>query len=142
MRSNLAKEPPDVVPPGVTRIRAEDLPKRTKADLERLAELAAMDDADIDLSDAPEFGGVDPAKHPIRAALARAMGRQHMGRVALWEAAKLHLPSLTQEEVIQYLKGDSAVRADVINALVLAAGLRVVVDEAEQPAKLPDARVA
>ena len=145
MRKYSLEECPDAPPPGVTRIRAEDLPKPTAATRERRARLAARDPSEIDLSDDPEFGGVDPAKHPIRAALARAMGMRHMGRAALWEAAKLHLPTITQEEVIDYLTGRAEVPASVVHALVLAAGLRVVAvepDEANLPATRAETRVA
>ena len=148
MPSDNNSECPDAPPPGITRVRAEDLPKPGPASPERmarLARLAAMADSEIDYSDLPSCAGIVPEEEPIRSALARAMGMRHMGRAALWEAAKPHLPAITQEQVIDYLTGRAEVPASVVHAIVLAAGLRVTAvepDEAALAASRPDARVA
>lgn len=101
------------------------MPKPTQADLDRLDRLVARGDSAIDYSDLPSGAGTVPADQPILAAIVSVMGARHMGRAALWEAAKAHHPTITRAEVDRFLKGAPDVRVDVLNALVLATGVRI-----------------
>ncbi len=127
------------VPGKLVRRRAEDTPKATKAELDRM--LALMDEP-VDTSDIPEHKGpLRPIKRdaqgrlpeplpelrdsPIRLAILAQLGRLHMNRYQLWKKARLRCARLPRSAVYEYLRGQRPIGVIYVEALIEAAGLAV-----------------
>jgi len=136
----------------LVRIKAEDLPKATEADLARLR---AGDEVPIDTSDIPESKG--PVRRlkrdaqgrlpqplpelrdsPTRRAILAQLGRRQMTRYELWQAARVHCPRLPASAVYEFLRGQRVIGLMYAEALLEAAGLVVAPRKAtRRPATSP-----
>ncbi len=123
----------------LVRIKVEDLPKATAADLARLR--AAME-GPIDTSDSPEKTGPfrrlkrdaqgrlpqplpELRDSPIRRAILAQLERRQMTRYALWQAARVHCPRLPASAVYEFLRGQRVLGLSYAEALLEAAELVV-----------------
>ena len=118
----------------LVRKSAGDLRPATGADLDRLR--AAMRGR-IDTSDIAErragpritrdaSGNLPPRKSLIRDAVTAEMRRRKLTAYRLWQIARSHSPTLSQSAVHEFLKGRRQLELPSVEALLLAANLRVV----------------
>ena len=117
----------------VSRKSAEEIPRATKADLDRLR--AAMK-ADIDTSDILERKRfhrlkrgenckLPPRPSMTRAAVAKQMKRLNLSVAALWKRAHRYYPELTQPAVDEFLQGKRQLELSSVEALLAAVGLHL-----------------
>ena len=117
----------------VTRKSAAEIPRASKADLDRLH--AAMQ-GDIDTSEIPErrkfqrlkreTNGELPRKSMLREAVAREMQHLNLTVYRLWRLARVHYPPLSQSAVHEFLKGQRQLELPSVEALLTAVNLCVV----------------
>ncbi|HYV38963.1 MAG TPA: hypothetical protein VE988_24980 [Gemmataceae bacterium] len=117
----------------IVRKSAKDIPRASKADLDRLQ--AAMRGS-IDTSEIPErrkfqrlqrdaVGALPQRKSMIREAVAQQMQRLHLTVYRLWQMARLHYPPLSQSAVHEFLKGQRQLELPSVEALLIATNLEV-----------------
>ena len=118
----------------VVRRRAVEVPPITPG---RLAEIRGIPDEAIDTSDIPELprghrvrrdrdGRLPPRRGAIREAIASVMASRAMTPYALWKGAQAHCPTITETAVGEFLKGKRSIGIEYVEALLLAADLRIV----------------
>ena len=120
----------------LVRLSAADIPASTPEELQRLE--AAMDQP-VDTSDIPETTRLGPLVKrdasgrlqrnkvgPICKAILSALGRRRMTRYGLWKKANTLCPTLSQSAVYEYLRGERDIGVVYAEALMAAAGLKVV----------------
>lgn len=122
------------VAPSVVRKSADEIPRASAADLDRLRAAAGES---IDTSEIPERGrfqrirrgadgGLPPRKSIIREAVVRQMRQRHLSVYRLWQLGRAHYPALSQAAVHEFLKGQRQLELPSIEALLAAVDLRVV----------------
>jgi uncharacterized protein (DUF4415 family) len=94
--------------PKMIRIAADDLPPLSAEDLRRLAEIEAMPDSDIDLSETPEL---TPDQ------LARMRPAEH------WRPLKRQITARVDSDVLAWLKQDGKGYQSRLNAILRQAML-------------------
>ncbi len=104
---------------------------------ERLAEIEAIRDEDIDYSEIPELphgrrlrrdenGRLPERNSVIRDAILAAAAERGLTTYALWKLAKEHCPTITETAVGEFLKGERSIGLAYVEALLNAAGLTIV----------------
>jgi hypothetical protein len=118
----------------IVRRRADGIPPISS---DRLAEIQAIRDEDIDYSDIPQLprgprlrrdenGRLPERNSVIRDAILSAMSERGMTTYALWKEAREHCPTITETAVGEFLKGQRSIGLGYIEALIAAAGLTIV----------------
>ncbi len=124
----------------VVRKSAAEIPPASKADLDRLR---VTMQGHINTGEIPERrkferlqrdanGKLPSRKSIIREAVARQMQRLHLTAYRLWQMARVHYPTLSQAAVHEFLKGQRQLELPSVEALLAAAGLKVVRASAAQ----------
>ncbi len=120
--------------PKISRKVAAEIPRASKADLDRLH---AARKCDIDTGEIPELakfqrlnrddnGNLPPKRSMIGEAVAQEMERHHLTAYRLWQLARLHYPPLSQSAVHEFLKGQRQLEPPSIEALLAAVKLHLV----------------
>lgn len=120
--------------PKITRRRYDQIPPRSS---ERLAELEAMRDEDIDASDIPEFPGGERLRRDqfgnlvkrqnfIREAVVEAMNSRGMTSYALWKSARDYCPTITETAVGQFAKGQRSIGIEYLEAILNVLDLTII----------------
>jgi hypothetical protein len=118
----------------VVRKSADDLPKATSADLDRLrtAMRGRIDTSEIaERRSGPRVardanGNLPPRKSLIRDAVTDEMRRRKLTAYRLWQIARAHYPTLSQSAVHEFLKGQRQLELPSVEALLVAVNLQVV----------------
>ena len=120
----------------VIRLSAAEVPVPTTEELQRME---AMTGGPVDTSDIPETTELGPRVKrdasgrlqrnevgPICKAILNALDRRRMTRYGLWKKANTLCPTLSQSAVYEYLRGERDIGVVYAEALMAAAGLKVV----------------
>jgi hypothetical protein len=115
------------------RKAAGEIPSATPADLDRLRSVMK---GKIDTGEIPErrkfnriqreaTGNLPPRVSIIREAVVQQMHRLNLTAYRLWQLARAHYPQLSQSAVHEFLKGQRQLELPSVEALLVAADLRV-----------------
>jgi hypothetical protein len=128
----------------IVRRKASEVRRTTP---ERLAEIAAIPDEAIDVTDIPELAGgqrlyrdengrLPKRRSVIRETIAEAVASREMTNYALWKAAKEYCPTITETVIGQFLKGQRSIGIEYLEAIMEALGLTIA-DPAVKPVVSP-----
>lgn len=133
--SRKSSKAPGAAAPRIVRMKASELPRPDRAELEALK---AMPDSEIDTSDIPERTGPvyrvvrgpdgrlpRPAPSPLRRAILAELQRREMNGHRLWKAARRFCPTLPESAVYEFLSGQRQVGLAYLDAMLTALELTV-----------------
>jgi hypothetical protein len=112
------------------------LPRRTPAELEKLARLASESDNRIDTTDMPDASLLDGGwvragdrrrnlRSLVHSAVEAEMRRRGLTRYELWKLARLQCPTLPDSAVYEFLAGTRQIGLVYVEALLAALDLNV-----------------
>src|SRR5262245_46592516 len=118
----------------LVRKSAGDIPRASSADLARLSAAAAGSIDTTDIAERRKFdrlkrdanGRLPLRKSMIREAVTRQMRDLRLTAYRLWQLAREHYPTLSQSAVHEFLKGQRQLELPSVEALLSAAGLKLV----------------
>ena len=116
------------------RRTAEEIPA---ASAEELARVLAIPDEEIDTSDIPErtgerhrlrrdqHGRLPARRSPIREAVQAAMAERELTAYALWKAARVHCPTISETAVGEFVQGRRSIGLPYLDAILSALNLTI-----------------
>jgi hypothetical protein len=108
----------------MVRYSADQLPRSSKAELDRLEKLS---DAPVDTTDIPEMNFTRRPFSPIRKAIIEELHRQGLTAYRLWKLANRFSPKLPESAVYEFLANKRSVRVDYADAMLRALGIELSV---------------
>jgi hypothetical protein len=115
---------------------ADEIPERTGKDLDRLKAAMRIPSRPLEDQESKNVGprvqrtpSGDLPQHPlgrVRQAILKSLDRHKMTRYKLWKKARTYCDSLPVAAVYEYLRGTRNIGSEYVEALLLAAKLKVV----------------